>query len=55
MKYTSFILLLLISCAYCVRQPRKYVIDLDAPADERWNEVVNDHLDAIPEFVKVAQ
>ncbi|EPB76962.1 ABC transporter, ATP-binding protein [Ancylostoma ceylanicum] len=36
-------------------QPRKYVIDLDAPASERWNEVVHDHLDAIPEFVKVAQ
>ncbi|EYC09171.1 hypothetical protein Y032_0062g3396 [Ancylostoma ceylanicum] len=55
MNYTSFILLLLISFSYCVRQPRKYVIDLDAPASERWNEVVHDHLDAIPEFVKVAQ
>ncbi|VDM55754.1 unnamed protein product [Angiostrongylus costaricensis] len=37
-----------------MRYPKRYVVDLDLPASERWNEVVHDHLDAIPGFMKAA-
>uniref|UniRef100_A0A0K0DLS0 NAAA-beta domain-containing protein n=1 Tax=Angiostrongylus cantonensis TaxID=6313 RepID=A0A0K0DLS0_ANGCA len=41
-------------CFCFARYPRRYVVDLDLPASERWNDVVHDHLDAIPGFMKAA-
>ncbi|KHJ87646.1 hypothetical protein OESDEN_12575 [Oesophagostomum dentatum] len=56
MNYHCVLLIfLLVSISFCVRVPKHYVIDLDAPPRERWNEVVHDHLKYMPEFVRVAQ
>lgn len=37
------------------RRPKRFTIDLDAPPDQRWNEVVEQHRDVIPGFMKVAE
>ncbi|ETN72420.1 hypothetical protein NECAME_18863 [Necator americanus] len=55
MNALSFVLLVFISFTYCAKIPKQYVVDLDSAPSERWNEVVRDHLDVIPEFVKAAQ
>ncbi|CAJ0599887.1 unnamed protein product [Cylicocyclus nassatus] len=51
----TLLLILLASVINCVRVPRQYEIDLDASPRERWNEVIHDHAEFIPEFVRVAQ
>ena len=30
--------------------PKKYVIDLDLPEEQRWNEVVTDHSEIVGSF-----
>ncbi|KHJ96441.1 hypothetical protein OESDEN_03601 [Oesophagostomum dentatum] len=54
-RHCVLLIFLLVSISFCVRLPKHYVIDLDAPPRERWNEVVHDHLKYMPEFVRVAQ
>ncbi|KAK6740892.1 hypothetical protein RB195_009006 [Necator americanus] len=55
MNVLSFVLLVFISLTYSAKIPKSYVVDLDSAPSERWNEVIRDHLDVIPEFVKAAQ
>ncbi|KAJ1347881.1 hypothetical protein KIN20_003047 [Parelaphostrongylus tenuis] len=54
MRLAVFLFLLFFVCLCFAGHPKRYVVDLDLPASERWNEVVHDHLDAIPEFMRVA-
>ena len=33
-----------------LQPPKKYVIDLDLPEEQRWNEVVTDHSEIVSSF-----
>ncbi|VDO52350.1 unnamed protein product [Haemonchus placei] len=50
-----FLLVTLFIGSFSARHPKRFVINLDTPPDQRWNEVVEYHRDVIPGFVKAAQ
>ncbi|KJH51353.1 linear amide C-N hydrolase, choloylglycine hydrolase family protein [Dictyocaulus viviparus] len=55
LRYIMALLILFPSLSCRSRYPKRYVVDLDRPPDERWNEVVHDHVDLIPSFMETTQ
>ena len=52
MQWVAALCVLLALCISCegqlgTRPPKKYVVNLDLPEEERWTAVVNDHKDLI--------
>uniref|UniRef100_A0A7I5E911 N-acylethanolamine-hydrolyzing acid amidase n=1 Tax=Haemonchus contortus TaxID=6289 RepID=A0A7I5E911_HAECO len=54
-RLCQLLLVTLFVGSFSVRHPKRFVINLDTPPDQRWNEVVEYHRDVIPGFVKAAQ
>lgn len=53
MKLAAFLLFAGLFTVFCdeLKVPKRYKINLDLPPEERWNEVIDDHIDEIPAVV----
>jgi hypothetical protein len=43
------------SSIFGTRDCPKYIVDLDSPADKRWNQIVNDYADHLPNVVSMTE